>query len=140
MTYSEIQLLEDLEAMGQLIAAQDNAGCYALECKAPQTGQELQDVWHDHWNVEPPESILGPLTDAQRVAYVGAAYDSLFARLSDHCTKQRNQASLLKLCPPTGIARLWPDADPETDEFNCAQKMVRDGYTVLCDGEVYVHR
>ena len=137
MTYSEIQLLKDLEAMGQLIAAQNNTGCYALECKAPQTEQELRTVWHDHWDVEPPESILDPLTDAQRVAYVGAAYDSLFSRLSDHCTKQRNQASLLKLCPPTGIARLWPDADPETDEFNCAQEMVRDGYTVLCDGEVH---
>lgn len=103
----------ELEKHGLTPDTFDSPGCYALDLDAPTDIHDLRARWYSHFDSEPPQALVTAVDDGKALVYVGLT-QSLLHRLHDHVNRNVRKASILRVCPPTGVREVWVGQDRET--------------------------
>lgn len=131
---TETRLTETLDKRGDLEAARAS-GVYALLLDHPPDDPvTVAEQWADHSDVLPQNGFTERLADAERLVYIGSHARSMYDRLCQHANGEQS-STIMAVWPPVDVWGLYPDRDPETDEYATAVHIGEiDGICTWQDG------
>lgn len=130
----ELDLNEKLESYGWVDKSRQ-PGVYSLKLVTPPDDwKSLEGTWHSYFGAPPPDGLLDRLAEADRLLYVGSHGKSMYERMAQH-VRGFKTSTITQIWKPVDVVGVWPEDDPDAEEWNRAVALSDERTACWCNGE-----